>query len=83
MSGAGLLGTNPNESSSHMSFIEENTMRVLNPVNEQGIDLNGDVLSELVPHRKHQNLTLLIQDFAFNQIGGIQTEKIVITGSGA
>ena len=30
----------------------------------------------MVPHRKHQNLSLLLQDFSFNQIGGTATEKI-------
>lgn len=37
---------------------------------------NNDILSEMVPHRRHQNLSLLLQDFSFNQIGGVATEKI-------
>jgi hypothetical protein len=40
------------------------------------LGIQGDLLSELVPHRKHQNLSLLLQDFSFNQIGGTATEKI-------
>lgn len=36
------------------------------------------MLSELVPHRKHHNLSLLLQDFQFNQIGGAATEKIAL-----
>ena len=61
-----------------MSFVQDNSMRVLAMPELDGTmaGFQGDLLSELVPHRRHQNLSLLLQDFSFNQIGGTATEKI-------
>eukprot|EP00347_Sterkiella_histriomuscorum_P005820 403355146 len=69
-------GSINNNELSHISFIQESTNRVMSTLNDNGKEINGDYLSELVPHRKHQNLQLLIQDFSINQIGGNQ-DKIV------